>query len=417
MLSCFPFGDMMSYRTLFRLKLLALFCFITCICRADLAQETVYLTWQQSPATTMTIQWISPPQEKDSAVCYHPAKGNAEWLIKKGESFPVPQAPHYLVHRVEIKNLQPDSEYRFKIPSSENEYQFLTAPSQLVKELRFVVGGDMYHDAMEFMAKTSRKAAETSPAFAVIGGDIAYAVHSLHQPIQNNERWIDWIKNWHSTMVTPQGNMIPVIAAIGNHDVIGQYDQTPAQASVFSLLFPMPGKQIYNVLDFGSYLSIVLLDSGHASPINGDQAKWLNTVLEGRQHIPHRFAVYHVPAYPSVRGFQNKQSVLIRRFWVPLFEKWGVQAAFEHHDHAYKRTFPMLKNRIHPQGVVYLGDGGWGVEKPRRMRSRKPYLAKFAAARHFISVSITPYKQQFKSINDQGQIIDDWSVSVKPASH
>lgn len=37
--------------------------FLTCNGWADLAQETIYLTWQKSPSTTMTIQWVSSFQE------------------------------------------------------------------------------------------------------------------------------------------------------------------------------------------------------------------------------------------------------------------------------------------------------------------------------------------------------------------
>jgi hypothetical protein len=387
--------------------------FFFCQCwAADLTQETIYLTWKQSPSTTMTIQWISPFVDKQSVVVYRPQEENSQWQSTKGESFPFPRSPQYLIHCVELKNLEPDRQYIFKVVPYQEEYQFLTAPSRLNQELRFVTGGDMYHDGIQLMAKTCQKAAQTNPLFALIGGDIAYAVKSLHVPFENIGRWIEWIKVWHAMMVTPQGNLIPVIAAIGNHDLIGQYDQTPNQAAVFSALFPMPGKQIYNVLDFNSYLSIVLLDSGHANPISGHQTNWLMSTLEERKSIPHRFAVYHVPAYPSVRHILNKQSVAIRHSWVPLFEKGGIQVAFEHHDHAYKRTYPLLKNRIHSQGVVYLGDGGWGVEKPRTRRTKRSYLAKFASARHFISVTLTPTQQNFRCINDQGHVVDEYTKKL-----
>jgi hypothetical protein len=245
-----------------------------------------------------------------------------------------------------------------------------------------------------------------------VGGDIAYAVESRHLPVQKIDRWIDWLKVWHTHMVTPGGNLIPVIAAIGNHDLIGQFDQTPAQATIFSALFPMPGKRIYNVLDFDSYLSVFILDSGHANPIGGQQTHWLRTALGERKQVTHRMAIYHVPAYPSVRNFKDKHSVAIRNSWVPLFEKEGIQVAFEHHDHAYKRTFPILKGRIHPQGVVYLGDGGWGVEEPRALKNKSAYLAKFASVRHFIAVTLTPNQQQFKCVNDQGQVLDEYSQAV-----
>jgi hypothetical protein len=226
------------------------------------------------------------------------------------------------------------------------------------------------------------------------------------------ERWLDWIKVWHTHMITPQGHLIPMIAAIGNHDLIGGFDQTPAQATVFSALFPMPGKRIYHVLDFDPYLSIFILDSGHANPVAGLQAQWLRTALEERQKVTHRLALYHVPAYPSIRDFHHKHSAIIRTSWVPLFEQGGIQAVFEHHDHAYKRTYPLLKGRIHPQGIVYLGDGGWGVEKPRSLRTKRSYLAKFAAVRHFIAVTLTSTSQHFKCVNDQGQVLDEYNQSI-----
>lgn len=396
------------------LQRLSSFCllFLACYCCADLPQETIYLTWQQSPSTTMTIQWISSFEEKQSCVNYRPLKANEEWLKAAGEIHPFPQASQYCIHRVELKNLRPNTEYIFRVFPYVEEYRFLTAPSSLEKELRFVVGGDMYHDGISLLAKTCQKAAQTNPAFALVGGDIAYSVTSRYSLFQITERWIDWIKVWHAYMVTPEGHLIPVIAAIGNHDLIGHYDQTPAQAAIFSTLFPMPGKRIYNVLDFDSYLSVFILDSGHANSIPGPQTNWLRTVLEERQQATHRFAIYHVPAYPSIRNFQNPQSVAIRNAWVPLFEKKGIQVAFEHHDHAYKRTHPLLKGRIHPEGVVYLGDGGWGVEKPRSIRIKRFYLAKFIPVRHFIAVTLTPYQQQFKCINDQGIVLDEYVQSV-----
>lgn len=389
------------------------FCLFTLPCCANLVQETIYLTWQQSPTTTMTIQWISSRQEKQSVVNYRLLKeGVNEWTKITGEVFPFPHASQYLLHRVELKNLQSNTEYAFTVLPNNEEYHFITAPAQIDKDLRFVVGGDMYHDGLSFLVKTCQKAAQTNPLFALLGGDIAYAVKSRSFGFQQIDRWIDWIKVWHTHMVTSQGHLIPVVSAIGNHDLNGGYDQTPAQAAVFSALFPIPGKRVYDVLDFGSYLSVFILDSGHANPIGGQQTDWLRTSLAGRQQVPHRFAIYHVPAYPSVRDLSNKQSTAIRNHWVPLFEQGGIQVSFEHHDHAYKRTHPLLKGRIHPEGIVYLGDGGWAVEKPRILKWKHAYLAKFSPTRHFIAVTLTPTQQSFKSINDQGQVIDEFTQSV-----
>lgn len=386
-----------------------LFCLRLSFCWAGLAEETVYLTWQGNPTTSMTVQWITPSRERQSRIVYRPRQEMGDWLERAGEEQPFPQAAPYLLHRVTLDHLQPNTLYTFKVMPYEKEYQFLTAPSELEGELHFVVGGDMYHDAASFMARTCQAAAKTNPLFAVIGGDIAYAVKSVKEEIG---RWIEWIKIWHATMVTPAGNLVPVVAAVGNHDVVGQYDQTPAQAAVFSALFPMPGERVYNVLDFSSYLSLFLLDSGHANPIAGKQTEWLKDALNSRQKTLHRFAVYHVPAYPSVRHAQNRQSAAIRTCWVPLFEEGGVQVAFEHHDHAYKRTYPLRQGRIHPLGVVYIGDGAWGVEKSRKPVATRPYLAKSASVRHFVVVTLTPSTQYFRCFTDRSRLIDDYLLQV-----
>lgn len=388
--------------------LLSFFLLLSSTAAADLVSDTIYLTWQRDPTTTMTIQWVSLPEQNSSLIHYR-AEGDPDWQTVEGSLFPMPQGPLYVVHRVELTHLIPQTVYQFQI--EENTYLFRTMPAQLTSPIRFVIGGDMYHDGIEFMKETSRQAAKTDPDFAVIGGDIAYAVGGGIQETEKVKRWIEWIQAWHECMITPERRLIPVIAAIGNHDLNGQFGQTPEQALLFSTLFPMPGKQIYNVLDFDSYLSLFLLDSGHANPINGAQTDWLKNSLQKRQNIPTKLAIYHVPAYPSIRPFYGKYSLLIRRHWVPLFEQYGIHLAFEHHDHAYKRTHPLLNNRVNPKGIIYLGDGAWGVEQPRHPRFMRKlfYIDQFSSTRHFILFTLDQNGQQIKSISSQGQVLDAFS--------
>ncbi len=202
-------------------------------CWANLAQETIYLTWQKSPSTSMTIQWVSSAQEKSNILLYRTKNKGKKWQRVASTAFSFPSAPQYLIHRIEIDKLQPNTEYIFQLLPYPEEYQFLTAPSDLSDNLHFVVGGDIYHDGIALLVKMCQQAAKTSPLFSLIGGDIAYAVTSYQAGSQVIERWLEWIKVWHSHMVTPEGSLIPIIPAIGNHDLIGQFDQTPNQAAVF----------------------------------------------------------------------------------------------------------------------------------------------------------------------------------------
>lgn len=198
-----------------------------------------------------------------------------------------------------------------------------------------------------------------------------------------------------------------MVATIGNHDVNGRYSQTPEQAKVYYALF----QEGYHVLDFGDYMSIFVLDTDHTSPIDGDQHIWLENALIERKDIPHKFAFYHVPAYPSVRKFGGKINARVRRFWVPLFERHDLTAAFEHHDHAYKRTYPIDRGNRHEGGVVYLGDGAWGVKKPRPPKNPKKvwYLAETAATQHFILVTIKGNERAFTAIDKEGKVFDSYT--------
>lgn len=394
---------MSFFQVLNRTILCAVFLFINTVFSSQPA--VVYLTWQNQPETTMTVQWITALGDRENILFYRAAKSNL-FELAEASYIPLPNASHYALHRVELTGLKPDEEYIFRLAKEPREYKFLTLPKVLNEPLKFVVGGDLYHDSIKDLIETNKQAASLDPRFAILGGDIAYAANKFLLSWEKNDRWVEFLSAWSATMVDSQGHCIPFLSAIGNHDVTGRYGKAPKDAPFFYTLFPQPG---YETLDCGDYLSVFILDSGHTHPIEGAQAAWLREMLEKRASIPHKFAVYHVPAYPSVRDFRGEKSSLIRKEWVPLFEKYGINAVFEHHDHAYKRTFPMLKDKKNPNGVVYLGDGAWGVEKPRKPKLFRPwYLEKTLSSRNFILVTLNQKARVFHAINSNGETIDSF---------
>jgi hypothetical protein len=394
---------------------------------ADYKPTALYLTWQRDPTSTMTIQWISPIADQEDVIEYrkeiatpppvedqsqtpsNQAEKEPSWLSIQGSHHPLPENNPYLVHIVEIIRLDPNSAYQFRIGNSNAIYRFRTMPQELTEPFTFCAGGDAYHNSLELCIETNRQVALQDPRFVLVGGDLAYATPDQIGLPEDCKRWLEWLTAWTENMQTPSKFLIPLIVAIGNHEVKGRYDQTPEQAPFFYSLFAMPGAKGYNVLRFDQYLSIVILDSSHTHPINGEQTKWLAVELAKQRDILHRFAIYHVPAYPSVRSLRLKESCAIRCSWVPLFEKYGIHVAFESHDHAYKRTWPLLEGDISPFGVVYIGDGSWGA-KPRIPKEAKKtsYLAKTAAKTQFIKVQISKKMREFWSITNDGVIIDHY---------
>ncbi len=389
--------------------LIVIFCFST-LC----ADDIVYLTWQKDPTTTMTIQWLSDMKSPNDEVEVKRTQ-DSDWKKVTGSHKALPYDAPYFVHTVEASGLEPDSIYSFRLPLSQTVHQFRTMPKELTKPLRFAVGGDCYHDDGKECVEMIKKVASYSPAFVLLGGDIAYSVHTKKTTQDLFDRWLHFLTGWSSGMKDAQGCIIPIISAIGNHEVIGYYNQTPEQAKFFYALFPFPGPQGYNQLLFGKYMSICVLDSNHTHPIGGSQTEWLHDALRTAYSYTHRFAIYHVPAYPSVRYYGAKESAAIRRNWVPLFERYSLHAAFENHEHAYKRTYPLIDGSEMPDGVLYFGDGSWGV-KPRipKKASRTTYLAKTMSCRQFLLIELTNAARFYQSISIDGEVVDSYTQKVLP---
>ncbi len=369
----------------------------------------VFVTWFGDPASTMTIRWLAPaapegdPDAPEGAFASRVVYGTRSGPVSIAEGTREPfQETGLDLHTVELRGLQPGAEHRFVIEGSPLERVFRTMPVELTERTRFVVGGDVYQQD-QIDDRMYRAAAAIDPAFVVLGGDIVY---DDGDPARAG-RWVQWLEAWSRLMVGAGGRMIPVMAVIGNHELppVGM-NRTPAEAPLYYQVFAEPGFPSYRVLDFGKTLSIFLLDSGHTEPI-GAQAAWLDRRLAARGDVAHKVAVYHVPAWPSVRGLDEWTSPQVRRDWVPIFERFGVDVAYEHHDHAYKRTHRIRGGRVDPAGVLYIGDGAWGVPT-RAVHEVKGtwYLARAEAINHFIVTTIEGGRMSHQAIGVDGRVID-----------
>ncbi len=380
----------------------------------------LFLTWQRDPTTTMTIDWHLSASEEGREVLEYRAEGADGWQEATGSSHPFPFSDRRIM-RVELTGLEPATTYHFHFGEESREFKFHTMPDNAVKPIRFIAGGDTRHSKI-MMENMGREAMRYDPDFIVWGGDFAYA-DGRNDMINNWYEWFEAIKN---TLITADGRAVPILLTPGNHEVIRgyyrsheNYEQTDEWreriAPYFYGLFAFPGHPGYGVLDFGDYLSLVLLDSAHSNPIYGAQTEWLEQVLAERKGRPHIMPVYHVPAYPGVRDFHVWYSKQVREQWLPLFEDAGVRVAFEHHDHAYKRTVPLRAGEVASDGIVYLGDGSWGVE-PRAVRPVDDtwYLARSEQAHHAIVVTLQGMHDHYLMVAPDGRIIDEYPETAKP---
>lgn len=392
-------------------------------------RDTLFLTWQGDPTTTMTIQWLSSSSTPTVIRYAALATMNKSQNIPSGLpplAAPSPELKtpwqttfsrcHQFgrtdlkVHRCELTHLQPGREYLFQIGNHLGLYRFRTMPSRAVDTFTFVSGGDCGIGPPALAS--NQIAARQDPYFVLIAGDLGYdnGVSAATA--------IQFIKNYSSQMVDSQGRLIPLITCLGNHEVRGGYRGRRSDATYFFPLFDgLYRDTTYNVLDFGDYLSLVLLDSGHVSSVDGEQTDWLENVLKARQDCPHLIVAYHVPAYPSVRSPQSLigwgTGELQRQHWCPLLERYGVDAVLEHHDHVFKRTHPLLDGLRSNYGLAYLGDGSWGKLRTPASPEKRPYLARVSRTYH-VTVHRLEGRQRFHiALTDQGRIADVYTTAGK----
>jgi hypothetical protein len=256
-----------------------------------------------------------------------------------------------------------------------------------------------------------KNAADQEPSFATVGGDLAYA----NDVLTNYTRWDAWLQACQKFMVTPKGFTIPMVLAIGNHDVRGGSGHSPTDAQFYFRYFAQEEKRSYYSRRFGKNLVIYLRDSGHISRHAPQQSQWLEEQMEGDREFPVRFAIYHVPLYPTFRADSGAGSVAGRDAWVQIFDKHRLTAAFEHHDHVFKRIKSLREYRPDPNGTLYLGDGCW--EMPARPLVNQPawYHEKAASLQHFWRVDESKNRVEYSAISKEGQVFDVYPPDTKGA--
>jgi hypothetical protein len=285
-------------------------------------------------------------------------------------------------------------------------------PAKATDTFQFVSGGDCGTNSHAIA--NNILAAKQNPMFALIGGDLGY------DNGKSLDTSLDFMRNYSRHMIDGEGRMVPMLVCLGNHEVDGGYDQPREKAPFFFALHDgLYEDNSYAALDFGDYLSLVLLDSGHISRIDGEQTSWLAETLRERAERPHLVAVNHVPAYPSYRSMESSlvtsgTGQLNREHWVPLFEQYNVDFVLEHHDHTFKRTRPLKGGMVNDNGITYLGDGSWGKLRAPKAPEARPYLAEVSEAYHMTVHRLEGNERFHIALEETGRIVDVYRTTKRP---
>lgn len=371
------------------------------------ADSTLIATWRGGdPTSAITLQWITERSSGEAkSVALTPADGGGSEVTVRTDATSFGNTQLHR-HRATFTGLKADTSYRVSIDGNDTGSSVRTAPEELTEPLVFAEGGDVGTSAT--VPELHEQAASWDPLFAVVGGDLAYGNG------RNPGSWITFLEQWHDHMRAGD-RLIPLVAVIGNHEVRGGMHGSPAEAPYFYALFDNSRRDhAYWALDVGDYASLLVLDSNHSTPVAGPQTEWFRRALGERTDRTHLMAAYHVPAYPSVKPIEGagRERGDVREHWVPLLEEYDVDVAFEHDDHAYKRTHRLLDGEPDPEGILYVGDGAWG-KGPRRAKSpdERPYLAVSESTLHVNRVELSPDGTlRFRAVDPDGRTVDEFET-------
>lgn len=372
--------------------------------------DHVYLTWQDDPRTTMTVNFQSPAHYEDLQLAYDTVSraGDAAsyQFSAEGTTRQIPglKDERYIYH-IEAKDLIPGQTYHFVLAadgkSVTKEFRFRPLPTDETP-LRFISGGDM--TILPRAHQLTGLAGKNDPMFALIGGDIAYDNGAL----KNAWMWDHWFDMWEDNMVTSDGVMVPMVLAIGNHEVNEEEGTIEERAPFYYGFFAQGGAPNFTRKIRDDTLLIVL-DSGHTIE-HAAQIPWLEEALKQGQSVKNTIAVYHAPLYPSHRDFEDWRAVAGRESWLPLFDQYGLDVSFENHDHSFKRTKVLKGNAVSETGTVYMGDGSFGVNPREAVDPNRWYLEKASGTPHFWLVNIDGEGMHFKAISHASETLDELTV-------
>lgn len=269
------------------------------------------------------------------------------------------------IHFVTIKDLEPNTTYRYRVYSQEvlshigtkvlygsvtatNVYRAqpiaFTTSNPEKNDISFLVLNDL-HGNNELMENLLKDTDWGKTDLVFFNGDMTNDIRSQSQMFGD---FLD-----KAVELFAKGT--PMYYARGNHETRGNY------ATTFPMYFPSPTGQLYYLLRQGP-ICFVVLDCGEDKPdsdleysgivafdnYRARQAEWLESALKKRDFLDaaYRVVIIHMPPFGGWHGEKE-----IETKFVPLLEKAGVDVMLcgHLHRHIHKKAgdgqnFPIIAN-------------------------------------------------------------------------
>lgn len=191
---------------------------------------------------------------------------------------------------------------------------------------------------------------QNSPHFVVLSGDIVNEGDS-------EEEWEKFIK-----VIKNEGKNIEWYTAVGNHD------NTLLQQKYFNLKDKkgISGDNSFYTFSFKN-TQFVFMDSNKMGKPTKQSKSFLENTLKDSK-CKYKIVIFHHPVYVSNNNPKDlHRAQTIKSNYINIMEKYNVDIVLNGHQHVYMRTYPLRKNIIDNNGIIYLTS----VSSPKTYHGKK----------------------------------------------
>ena len=325
------YKKMISIGGLVALTLLLLFTFAA----AQDFPRGIHLSWQNDPATTMTVMWRSEPGA-EGTLEYGIDSNYTHSLESEIKSYKFGRT-EVCWHIVEIIGLEPDTTYHYKVSTSEpwesEDYTFKTAlPKWDKSAFKFAVMCDA-QGGYDNQREIFKKVKEENVDFILYLGDFT--------DTGNQQEWDVWFGTGEGVL-----EEVPLMGVHGNHE---------GDQKTYWEQFAFPGNERWYSMDYGNTHFMFLLAA--SEPLAAEQRPWILKDLRENNNT-WTIAMGHIPIYSA--GLNHGESQYLMDHWLDIFEKYGVDIYFGAHNHVYERTWPIKNGSINREGITHITHGPSG---------------------------------------------------------
>lgn len=391
-----------------------------------------HMTWQHDPATTVTISWavdwtdMTTYLPKAWVVSAAAASADPEKTLPMLPSYvytgtgkayptlagdtPIDDVLH-VTCSVEVTGLKPETLYYYRVGTwdsikngefvqpnlSELGHFRTTAAKGKVVPFQVVLAGDS-RGGMDNIAKNMDKFSKIDAAMWFFNGDFTTA--------GLQDQWDSWI-----TVMQPVMRYRVLMPVQGNHEIFANLYYEQFALPVEPLLPELYKEHAWAVNV--SNVHFVGFDSNDVSSVQ-EQLPWLEADLKAAQadkDIEWTIVMAHHPAYSSSN---HGSTDYLRKYVVPLCEKYGVDLVFSGHDHDYERTKPIKGEKVvaAAEGIYYIVAGGFFSPPYANGKNWWTEISAHGDLYNYVVLAINGKKIELKAYSgDSKTLIDSLTIS------